>query len=195
MYVLFLVCLGTHVDNSGERNMEMTDYDLKIKKYRRFLYIILAGGVIALLATAYIDYWKRVPSTINIRAGIEQELDFHVPVSGEIYQEEAVESLSSGVESLHVDFSRGVTVKANQIDHYKMDLKLFGILPYKSVDIQVIQDKTLMPSGIPIGIYVKTNGVLVVGIGEFENEQGETISPAKYILQTGDYILDVNGKR
>ena len=54
---------------------------------------------------------------------------------------------------------------------------------------------TLIPSGIPIGIYVKTNGVLVVGIGEFENERGETISPAKYILQTGDYILDVNGEK
>ncbi len=195
MYVLFWCARRTPIENSGERNMEMTDHDLKIKRYRRFLYIILAGGLIALMATIYIDYWRKVPSTIKIRAGIEQELDFHVPVSGEIYQEEAVESISGGVESLHVDFSGGVTVKANQIDHYKMDLKLFGILPYKSVDIQVIQDKTLMPSGIPIGIYVKTSGVLVVGIGEFENEKGETISPAKYILQTGDYILDVNGEK
>lgn len=175
--------------------MKMTDQDFKIKRYRRFLYIILACSLIALLATAYIDYWRKVPSTINIRAGVEQELNFRVPVSGEIYQDEAVESISTKVESLHVDLSRGVTVKADQIEHYKMDLKLFGILPYKSVDVQVIQDKTLIPSGIPIGIYVKTNGVLVVGIGEFENEQGETISPAKYILQTGDYILDVNGEK
>lgn len=175
--------------------MKMTDHDFKIKRYRGFLYIMLACGLLALLAAVYIDYWRRMPSTINIRAGIEQELDFRVPVSGKIYQDEAVESISTGVESLHVDFSKGVTVKAGQIDHYKMDLKLFGILPYKSVDVQVIQDKTLIPSGIPIGIYVKTNGVLVVGIGEFENEKGETISPAKYILQTGDYILDVNGEK
>mgnify|MGYP001079587903 CR=1 FL=1 len=173
----------------------MNDYDYKIKRYRGFLYFLLAGGLIALLAAAYMDYWRKVPSTIKIRAGIEQELDFHVPVSGEIYQEEAVESLSTHVESLHVNFSRGVTVKANEIDHYKMDLKLFGILPYKSVDIEVIQDKTLIPSGIPIGIYVKTDGVLVVGIGEFENQEGETISPARYILQAGDYILDVNGEK
>ncbi len=191
----FLVCPSAHVDNCRERNMKMTDHDFKIKRYRSFLYIILACGLIALLTTAYIDYWRKVPSTIKIRAGVEQELDFHVPVSGEIYQDEAVESISAKVESLHVDFSKGVTVKAGQMEHYKMDLKLFGIFPYKSVDIQVIQDKTLIPSGIPIGIYVKTNGVLVVGIGEFENERGETISPAKYILQTGDYILDVNGEK
>ncbi len=106
--------------------MKMTDHDFKIKRYRGFLYIMLACGLLALLAAVYIDYWRRMPSTINIRAGIEQELDFRVPVSGKIYQDEAVESISTGVESLHVDFSKGVTVKAGQIDHYKMDLKLFA---------------------------------------------------------------------
>lgn len=171
----------------------MTDY--RTRRYRRFLYILLTAGLIALVITVYIDYWKKVPSTIKIRAGVEQELDFRVPASGEIYQDEAVESLSSQVESIHVNFSKGVTLRANQIDHYTMDLKLFGILPYKSVDIQVIQDTTLIPSGIPIGIYVKTDGVLVIGVGEFENQSGETVSPAQYVLQSGDYILDVNGEK
>lgn len=171
----------------------MNEY--RLKNYRRFLYILLAAGLIAIFTAVYMDYWQKVPSTIKIRAGIEQELNFHVPVSGEIYQPEAVESLSTQVESLHVDFSKGVTLKANQIDNYVMDLKLFGVLPYKSVDIQVIQDKMLTPSGIPIGIYVKTEGVLVVGIGEFKNLEGDTISPANYILQAGDYILDVNGEK
>lgn len=171
----------------------MTDY--RLKRYRIFLYLFLTAGVIALMTAVYMDYWKKVPSTIKIRAGVEQELNFRVPASGEIYQKEAVESLSTNVESIHVNFARGVTFKANQIDRYKMNLKLFGILPYKSVDIQVIQDKMLIPSGMPIGIYVKTEGVLVVGIGEFKDGNGETVSPARYILQPGDYILDVNGEK
>ena len=170
----------------------MTDY--KLKNYRRFLYILFASGLAALIAAVYIDYWKKVPSTIMIRAGVEQELDFRVPASGEIYQQESIESVSTQVEGLHVNFTKGVTFKANQIDNYRVNLKLFGILPYKNVDIQVIQDKTLIPSGIPIGIYVKTQGVLVVGVGEFKNQTGESVSPAKYILQPGDYILDVNGE-
>lgn len=169
--------------------------ELRVKKYRCFLYILLSVGVIALVTAMYINYWMKVPSTIKIRAGIEQELDFHVPASGEIYQKEAIESLSTQVESLHVDFSKGVTVKANQLNAYQMDLKLFGVLPYKSVDIEVIQDTMLVPAGIPIGIYVKTDGVLVVGVGEFENGRGETVAPAKYILQTGDYIIKANGEK
>lgn len=164
----------------------------RLKNYRRFLYILLAFGICALVAAVYMNYWERVPSTIKIRAGIEETLNFDVPVSGRIYQDEAVESVSSQLESIPVNLNRGVTMRASQIDHYVMDLRLFGVIPYKSVDIQVIQDKLLIPSGIPIGIYVRTNGILVVGIGEFENEKGETISPSRYILQTGDYILQIN---
>ncbi len=184
------------------------------KKYRTILCFILFGAIAALLLTIYFTYWNKIPSTIKIRAGVEQELDFKVPASGEIYRieedaaqaaslpengiggtaEKAPESMLASAKSIHVDFAQTVRMKANQIDTYQMDLKLFGVLPYKSVDVQVIQDKMLIPSGIPIGIYVKTNGVLVVGIGEFENSEGKEVSPAKYVLQKGDYILKIDGE-
>ncbi len=97
-------------------------------------------------------------------------------------------------KSIHVDFAHTVKFRANEIDAYQMELKLFGVLPYKQVDVEVIQDKLLIPSGMPIGIYVKTDGVLVVGIGEFESSGGDNVSPAKYVLQKGDYILKCNGE-
>lgn len=186
----------------------------KERIYRTFLYLLLMVAMVSLAAVVYVTYWDKIPSTIKIRAGVEQELDFRVPVSGEIYRvgqdaaqvsslQESIgnsagdmieESASDSVESIHVDFAHRVKVRANEIDTYQMDLKLFGVLPYKNVDIEVIQDKMLIPSGIPIGIYVKTNGVLVVGIGEFEDGDGRKVSPAKYVLQKGDYILQVNGE-
>ena len=195
------------------RSIDMTKQ--QERTYRIFLYLVLAAAMIALTVTAYLTYWNKIPSTIKIRAGVEQELDFKVPVSGEIYRireepaalvsslkgeaENSSEELdeeknSDNVESIHVDFTHTVKVKANEIDTYQMDLKLFGILPYKNVDVEIIQDKMLIPSGIPIGIYVKTSGVLVVGIGEFENSAGKKVSPSKYALQKGDYILKVNGE-
>ena len=193
------------------RSVDMTRQQERI--YRSFLYLVLTAAVAALIVTVYLTYWDKIPSTIKIRAGVEQELDFRVPVSGKIYRvreedsapvssvkgaedkgRKAVESLSGSVESIPVNFAHTVKVRANEIDTYQMDLKLFGVIPYKNVDVEVIQDKMLIPSGIPIGIYVKTSGVLVVGIGEFENSEGKKISPAKYALQKGDYILKVNGE-
>ena len=192
------------------RSVDMTRQQERI--YRSFLYLVLTAAVAALIVTVYLTYWNKIPSTIKIRAGVEQELDFRVPVSGKIYRvreedsapvssvkgaedkgRKAVESLSGSVESIPVNFAHTVKVRANEIDTYQMDLKLFGVIPYKNVDVEVIQDKMLIPSGIPIGIYVKTSGVLVVGIGEFENSEGKKISPAKYALQKGDYILKVTG--
>ena len=193
------------------RLIDMTKQQERI--YRAFLYIVLAAAVIALTIAVYLAYWDKIPSTIKIRAGVEQELDFKVPVSGKIYRvkeedaapvaslpdhtegegtKQAAGDRADDTESIPIDFTHKVRVKANAIDTYKMDLKLFGVIPYKNVDVEVIQDKLLTPSGIPIGIYVKTSGVLVVGIGEFENSEGKKVSPAKYALQKGDYILQVN---
>ena len=195
-----------------ERLIDMTKQQRKA--YRGFLFVMLVAAMIALITVVYISYLDKIPSTIKIRAGVEQELDFKVPVSGEIYRveetvaqvssipetengiktEHIAESMSDSVQSIHVNFAHTVKVRASEIDTYQMNLKLFGVLPYKSVDIEVIQDKMLIPSGIPIGIYVKTNGVLVVGIGEFESDDGKKVSPAKYALQKGDYILKADGE-
>lgn len=192
------------------------------KAYRRFLYILLVSAVVALAALVYFSYWDKIPSTIRIRAGVEQELNFKVPVSGEVYRIDegvaqassaavdagsggrtvprvygggTVQSVSGGAQSIHIDFTHTVRVKANEMNTYQMNLKLFGVIPYKNVDVEVIPDRMLIPSGIPIGIYVKTDGVLVVGIGEFEDSAGNEVSPSKYALQKGDYILEAGGEK
>ena len=168
----------------------------KAAVYKTVLYIILSFGILLTIASAYYSIWCRVPSSIMVKSGVEQTLDFGVPVSGEIYKD-AVQASSQARSdqngnSLVIDFSSPVIVKANQIDNYKMQVKLFGVIPLKNVDVEVISDIQLKPAAIPIGIYVKTDGVLVVGVGEFEGEDGQTYSPAKYVLKTGDYILEMN---
>lgn len=168
----------------------------RVAIYRRFLYTMLTFGVIAVMLSIYYFMWLSVPSTIMIKAGVDQELDFKVPATGELYKE-AVEvsggaNASTENSSIYIDLGRHITVKANQVDQYKLQLKIFGIIPLKEVDVEVIQDIRLKPAGIPIGIYVKTQGVLIVGIGEFEGEDGQTVNPGKYVFQVGDYILEVN---
>ena len=165
--------------------------------YKKFLYVMLVFGVLSVLFSLYYFMWLSVPSTIMIKAGVDQKLDFKVPATGELYKEAVEVSGGTNVspavsESIFIDFGRAVTVKASQIDQYKIQLKLFGLIPLKEVDVEVIQDLMLKPAGIPIGIYVKTQGVLVVGTGEFEGDDGQKYNPGKYVFQTGDYILEIN---
>lgn len=164
--------------------------------YKKILYLLLFFGIIAALISFYYYMWKSVPSTIMVKAGVDQELNLNIPASGKLYKD-AVETsgqAKSNIDdkSIQIDFSSPVTVKASQTDTYKLQVKLFGFIPLKDVDVEVIQDIRLKPAGIPIGIYVKTEGVLVVGIGEFEGEDGQICHPAKYILKAGDYILEMN---
>lgn len=165
-------------------------------RYRTFLYIALAVSLFALTGACYFSLWSRVPSSIKIMAGEDQTIDLKVPASGELYKDAvAVSGLSASnipKDSIHIDLAKPVTVKANEIEKYVLDLKLFGIIPLKSVDVQVIQNKSLIPAGIPIGIYVKTHGVLVIGVGDFTGEDGQKISPSRYVLKSGDYIEQVN---
>ncbi len=164
--------------------------------YKKILYVLLFLGILAALLSFYYSMWKSVPSTIMVKAGVEQELSLNIPASGKLYKDavEASGQAKSNIEdrSIQIDFSSPVTVKANQIDTYKLQVKLFGFIPLKDVDVEVIQDIKLKPAGIPVGIYVKTEGVLVVGIGEFEGEDGQLCHPARYILKVGDYILEMN---
>lgn len=168
----------------------------KLAAYRFFLYILLIFGTGMTTAFGYYSLWCRIPATIMVKSGMEETFDFQVPAKGILYKE-AVETSAAGQKTiadsgLMVDFSRPVTMKAEQIDSYKLKVRLFGVIPLKDVSVEVIDDVRLKPAGIPIGIYVKTEGVLVVGVGEFEGESGESCSPAHYILQPGDYILEVN---
>ena len=51
----------------------------------------------------------------------------------------------------------------------------------------------VIPSGEPIGIYVKTKGVMVIDTGDVTGSDGIRYSPCKGILKRGDYILSVDG--
>lgn len=54
--------------------------------------------------------------------------------------------------------------------------------------------KKYMPVGMPVGIYIRTKGVMVLGVSEVTDDSGKKVEPAKNILKSGDYILEVNGE-
>ena len=52
--------------------------------------------------------------------------------------------------------------------------------------------KRLMPLGMPVGIYIRSKGIMVLDTSEIKGLNGEKIEPAKHILKSGDYILCFN---
>ncbi len=57
-----------------------------------------------------------------------------------------------------------------------------------------IADTTVILGGMPVGIYMKTDGVLVLGTDEIECMDGLMYEPAKNLIKEGDYIIGINGQ-
>lgn len=60
-------------------------------------------------------------------------------------------------------------------------------------DTESASDKVI-PVGKTVGIYINTNGILVIDTGEVTNLEGKNETPAKNKLMAGDYITKLNGE-
>lgn len=166
----------------------------KYLAYQKFLYLLLAVSVATLGFFAYYLLDSSIPSVIHVKAGEEQSLDLGVPAKAQIIRVNGQGTSNIPQDEVIIDLNRPVTMKADSASHYRMEVKLFGFVPFKQVGIHVIEDQKVIPVGVPIGIYMKTDGVLVIGVGDFVGEDGVKHTPAKNILHSGDYIHQVNHK-
>lgn len=164
------------------------------KEYRTFLYIFLGISIGFFCWAAFAYYQNSIPDKIRIKAGTSEEIHLKIPASGVVHAAE-------DTEDTIVSLNEPITIVAGtQMDSYELSLKLFGVLPLKKIDIEVINDEMLIPVGMPIGIYLKTQGALVIDTGSFSGVDGTKYAPSQYKLQAGDYLIAmdgvaVNGKR
>lgn len=77
---------------------------------------------------------------------------------------------------------------------YTVTCKLFGIFPVKDVKVMMVDRQEVTAGGEAIGIYVKTDGILVLGTAKIADAWGNECSPAQNLVQSGDYIVSVNGE-
>lgn len=61
------------------------------------------------------------------------------------------------------------------------------------VNETIYSEELVYVSGEPIGIYVKTKGVMVVDIGNIRTADGEVCCPCRDYLKQGDYIMEIDG--
>lgn len=166
--------------------------------YRRALYAALFLTLAAIVG--YYVYYLReqIPENIHMVAGREEQFDFSLPVQGEgdATQVGAINLDQKVMEGqLHLDFRQPFTLRAEHIGNMELNMKLFGILPLREIKVNVVEAQEVIPCGMAVGIYVETDGLLVLGTGEILGENGDKQEPAKNVIQSGDYILAANGSQ
>ena len=172
-----------------------------MKKNFLFFYrigLIVITGIIVIISSVFLfqSYYDKLPGNIILEAKKEQILSYNLPISGEIFlstKEETIETTSKAISE--VNFNSDITLIASKPQNYIIKTKLFGLIPFKTVDVSVINEVHIIPLGVPVGIYANTDGLLVVQTGKFEMENGDTCSPCEQVIFPGDYILKINGEK
>lgn len=62
------------------------------------------------------------------------------------------------------------------------------------VSTEAISGDTVLVGGMPVGIYMETDGVMVLDTEHIEGLDGTAYEPAAHLVKGGDYITALNGK-
>lgn len=154
---------------------------MRREKYKRCLLcsILLALVIIIVSGILYIN--NNLPDTIFVNSNESTHYDFSMPVSLDVENKEKL--TMSGKNK----------IDSGSTGSYEGEYKLFGIITLKKTKVKVVDKTYAYPIGLPVGLYLKTQGVMIINAGEFVDENGNKISPAKDIVNEGEYITAFNG--
>ncbi len=85
-------------------------------------------------------------------------------------------------------------VLENSGEDFDVKLKAFGVIPFSTANVEVVDELEVAVLGIPFGMRIYTEGVLVIDTSEVSTENGNINVAKKAGIKKGDYILSVNGK-
>ena len=141
---------------------------------------------------------RRIPNHLSVVVKEKEEFDFSLPFDVTLLSEseEVVLGNQSDIPSdeIRLKVDEPFSLYAKNLGSYRLGLKLFGRFQFKEIQLDVVDTHYAIPCGIPVGIYLKSNGVLVIGTGRIQCQNGEEVEPAYGVLQSGDYIEAINGE-
>ena len=145
----------------------------KKRNYRLFLFGFLLADLAAAGALGIQELKEKIPDTIYLRYGEEKGLEESLDIPLVTYPD---------------------SIDVSERGSYRIPCSLLGMIPLKAVQAEIVEDQWVYVSGTPVGLYMETQGLLIVDTGEITNEKGIIEEPAANIVQPGDYILEINGK-
>ena len=84
--------------------------------------------------------------------------------------------------------------KETRIDT-SIEIQLLGKITLRNVELTTLDDIEVIPVGKIVGLKLYTNGVLVVGMSEIEDESSRLVKPYENTnIQEGDMIIEINGE-
>lgn len=171
-----------------------------MRKSRCCRFLLWTLFVSALFTIGYTYYYMEriIPDRINIIREQEEIVRFPLPLHATIQSEseEVVLGNGSNIPQNQITITRTqpFSLYGRSEGSYVLSLDLFGLIHFKEIQVDVVNTQYAIPCGAPVGIYLKSNGVMVIGTSQITDANGVPSEPAAGILRSGDYIESINGQ-
>lgn len=143
-------------------------------RYRKFLFWCLGLDVLAMSWLGYRYMDRKVPDEIHV-------------------SESSAHEVQELLEHPLLEFEDAITVSGE--GSYLLPCRLLGMIPFKDIKVTPTEASSVYVSGSTVGIYMETEGVLIIDTGEILCEGGTAREPAKNIVRPGDYIVAFNEQK
>jgi len=144
-----------------------------------------------------VQSYASVPDELKLFCGQSRRIDLAIPASGEVTVQnpDIVRVNGKAFTTQRVRLNHPLALEPEQTGQTRMQLKLFGKIPIKTVTVNVVPDLKVIPGGQTIGVKIHSDGILVVGHHLVQVSPDKKISPGEQAdLRLGDLIVKINGK-
>ncbi|MCI5640537.1 MAG: SpoIVB peptidase [Lachnospiraceae bacterium] len=154
------------------------------------LFLLLSGMTLYCLQKTA----DAAPDKLILYQNRSEKINWKLPFQA-VLTKDAAKSVSvqnDTAVSATMNLNQSLSVTGTQLGNYQAELKLFGIIPCGAMQIDVVPETNVMPSGEAVGIYLESSGIMILGTSDIQGEDGFIYHPAKNIIMAGDYLLSIN---
>ena len=167
---------------------------MKISNRRSIAGLILASIIIAFTISPQFRYIYSLPLHMSVLEGEKADFTVNFPLTVNIEDNRDRAIRLTGHRTSESVISRPVSLESLNRGKAKVDFKLLGLIPVRSVEVDVLPSLRIVPGGHSIGVVLQSQGVIVVGFSPVLSNEDTYSTPAQEIgVSMGDVILSING--
>ncbi len=160
--------------------------------------LIALGIIIAAFALDFYSFYD-FPAEIRILEGREQRIELNVPLTFNLSCRQKGYLTINGFspeKRLTVNLKNPLILHSSKTGTYNLEFRFLGIIPVKKMQVHVLPEIRVVPGGHSVGVKLRPNGVIVVGLASVIDQNGQRHYPAQEAgIQVGDVIYMVNNKK
>jgi stage IV sporulation protein B len=161
---------------------------------KKIIGLVIATVFLAVYWLTPVHELTNIPETVRIVQGHAKTIPFGLPATASIQSATKPVALLNGATSTTVPVHSYLEIVSKRLGEEDVVLKLFGVVPIRSVHVSVLPAIAVIPGGQSIGVKLRASGILIVGYNLIREEDGGISPGEKADMKIGDVITAINGR-